>query len=126
VTRRDKLGKTRDRVSRRRANDARRVEAVRVRRPGRQPEHARDAQERPAPAGGGSPIHIEEDDLVVYDTEYQSSCATVVLLDMSGSMARYGKYGQAKKVALAMQALVRGGTREIFCRWSASTPTPQR
>lgn len=58
--------------------------------------------------GGGSPIHITEDDLVVYDTEYQTSCATVVLLDMSGSMARYGKYGQAKKVALAMQALVRG------------------
>ena len=57
--------------------------------------------------GGGSPIRIEEDDLVVYDTEYQTSCATVVLLDMSGSMARYGKFGQAKKVALAMQALVR-------------------
>ena len=57
--------------------------------------------------GGGTPIGIEEDDLVVYDTEYQTSCATVVLLDMSGSMSRYGKFGQAKKVALAMQALVR-------------------
>ncbi|MBT6154292.1 MAG: VWA domain-containing protein [Planctomycetaceae bacterium] len=58
--------------------------------------------------GGGSPIRIEEDDLVVHETEYQTSCATVVLLDMSGSMARYGKFGQAKKVALALQALVRG------------------
>src|SRR5262249_46225312 len=58
--------------------------------------------------GGGSPVHVTEDDLVVYDTEYQTSCATVVLLDMSGSMARYGKYGMAKKVALAMQGLVRG------------------
>jgi Ca-activated chloride channel homolog len=58
--------------------------------------------------GGGSPVHVGEDDLVVHDTEYQTSCATVVLIDMSGSMGRYGKYGQAKKVALALQALVRG------------------
>lgn len=53
-------------------------------------------------------ISITEDDLVVYDTEYQTSCATVVLLDMSGSMARYGKFGAAKRVALALKALVRG------------------
>jgi Ca-activated chloride channel homolog len=58
--------------------------------------------------GGGSPIHVTEEDFVVYDTEYQTSCATVVLLDMSGSMARYGKFGQAKKVAMALQGLVRG------------------
>ena len=58
--------------------------------------------------GGGAPVEIAEDDLVVHDTEYQTSCATVVLLDMSGSMARYGKFGQAKKVAMAMQSLVRG------------------
>ncbi|MBW3542313.1 MAG: VWA domain-containing protein [Planctomycetes bacterium] len=58
--------------------------------------------------GGGTPVEIEEDDFVVHDTEYQTSCATVVLLDMSGSMSRYGKYGSAKKIALALQALVRG------------------
>jgi uncharacterized protein with von Willebrand factor type A (vWA) domain len=58
--------------------------------------------------GGGSPVHINEDDLEIYDTEYQTSCATVVLLDMSGSMMRFGKFGQAKKVALALQSLVRG------------------
>jgi Ca-activated chloride channel family protein len=57
--------------------------------------------------GGGSPVHISEEDLVVYDTEYQTSCATVVLLDMSGSMTRFGKFGQAKKVAMALQSLVR-------------------
>jgi len=57
---------------------------------------------------GGPPIRITPEDFVVYETEYQTSCATVVLLDMSGSMSRYGKYGAAKKVALAMQALVRG------------------
>jgi len=61
-----------------------------------------------ARTGGGTPIGIAEEDFVVYDTEYQTSCATVVLLDMSGSMARYGKFGQAKKVAMALQGLVRG------------------
>jgi Ca-activated chloride channel homolog len=53
-------------------------------------------------------IHVEEEDFVVYETEYQTSCATVVLIDMSGSMARYGKFYYAKKVALALASLVRG------------------
>jgi uncharacterized protein with von Willebrand factor type A (vWA) domain len=53
------------------------------------------------------PIHIEQDDFVVYETEFQTTCATVVLLDMSGSMARFGKFYHAKKVAMALQALVR-------------------
>lgn len=52
-------------------------------------------------------VNLKEEDFVVYETEYQTSCATVVLLDMSGSMARYGKYYHAKKVALALQGLVR-------------------
>ncbi|MCA9054896.1 MAG: VWA domain-containing protein, partial [Planctomycetaceae bacterium] len=58
--------------------------------------------------GGGTPVQIGEEDLVVHDTEFQTSCATVVLLDMSGSMMRYGKYGAAKRVAMALQSLVRG------------------
>ena len=58
--------------------------------------------------GGGTPVELAEEDFVVYDTQFQTSCATVVLLDMSGSMARYGKFGQAKKVAMALQGLVRG------------------
>ncbi len=57
--------------------------------------------------GGGTPIRLKQDDYVVYETEYQSSCATVVLIDMSGSMARYGKYATTKKVAMALQAMVR-------------------
>ena len=47
------------------------------------------------------------DDYVVHETEYQTRCATVVLIDMSGSMGRYGKYYTTKKVALALQAMVR-------------------
>ena len=57
------------------------------------------------PGPHGPRLAVTEDDFVVYETEYQSSCATVVLLDMSGSMARYGKYYHAKKVALACKAL---------------------
>jgi len=53
-------------------------------------------------------LNIAEEDFVVYETEYQTSCATVVLIDMSGSMARYGKFYHAKKTALALLGLVRG------------------
>lgn len=52
-------------------------------------------------------IDVQEEDFVVFETEYQTSCATVVLLDMSGSMDRYGKFYHAKKVALALQSLIR-------------------
>jgi Ca-activated chloride channel homolog len=57
--------------------------------------------------GGGTPIHLSRDDYVVYETEYQTRCATVVLIDMSGSMSRYGKYAMTKKVALALLSMVR-------------------
>lgn len=80
--------------------------------------------------GGGSPIHLQEDDLVVHDTEYQTSCATVVLLDMSGSMARYGKFAGAKKVAMALQALVRGRYQGDFLQvvgfYTYATPLSER
>ena len=54
--------------------------------------------------GGGVPIRLSSEDYVVHETEYQTRCATVVLIDMSGSMGRYGKYYTTKKVALALQA----------------------
>ena len=57
--------------------------------------------------GGGVPIRLSSEDYMVHETEYQTRCATVVLIDMSGSMGRYGKYSTTKKVALALQAMVR-------------------
>jgi uncharacterized protein with von Willebrand factor type A (vWA) domain len=57
--------------------------------------------------GGGVPIRLSPEDYVVHETEYQTRCATVVLIDMSGSMGRYGKYYTTKKVAIALQAMVR-------------------
>src|SRR5205823_3989152 len=70
---------------------------------------ARESARSLACASGSDAVRlsITEEDFVVYETEYQTSCATVVLIDMSGSMARYGKYYHAKKVALALQGLVR-------------------
>jgi len=71
----------------------------------------------------GMKISLAEQDFVVYETEHQASCATVVLLDMSGSMARYGKFYHAKKVALALLGLVRGRYTEDSIRVMAFTRT---
>jgi Ca-activated chloride channel homolog len=53
-------------------------------------------------------IKFDERDFELHLHEGVTSCSTVVLLDMSGSMMRYGRFVSAKKVAMAMQALVRG------------------
>src|SRR3954451_2598012 len=54
-----------------------------------------------------SKIKFDERDFELHLHEGVTSCSTVVLLDMSGSMMRYGRFLSAKKVAMAMQALVR-------------------
>ena len=53
-------------------------------------------------------IRFSERDFELHQHEGTTSCSTVVLLDMSGSMMRYGRFMAAKKVAMALQALVRG------------------
>jgi uncharacterized protein with von Willebrand factor type A (vWA) domain len=55
-----------------------------------------------------SPIKFDEHDFELHLHEGTTSCSTVVLIDMSGSMMRYGRFLSAKKVAMAMQALVHG------------------
>src|SRR3954451_3002222 len=52
-------------------------------------------------------IKFDDKDFELHLHEGTTSCSTVVLLDMSGSMMRYGRFLAAKKVAMAMQALVR-------------------
>jgi uncharacterized protein with von Willebrand factor type A (vWA) domain len=63
---------------------------------------------RSRPSKLATPIHFSESDFELHLHEGTTSCSTVVLLDMSGSMMRYGRFLAAKKVAMAMQALVRG------------------
>jgi len=62
----------------------------------------------PAKTGGQSKIRFDEKDFELHLHEGVTSCSTVVLIDMSGSMMRYGRFVSAKRVAMAMQALVRG------------------
>jgi Ca-activated chloride channel family protein len=55
------------------------------------------------------PLNLEYSDLHVHQCDYQSSCATVVMLDCSHSMILYGedRFTPAKKVALALSHLIR-------------------
>src|SRR5262252_1666795 len=55
------------------------------------------------------PLNLEYKDLHVQQCDYQSSCATVVMLDCSHSMILYGedRFTPAKKVALALGHLIR-------------------
>jgi len=55
------------------------------------------------------PLDLDYNDLQVRQCEYQSSCATVLMLDCSHSMILYGedRFTPAKKVALALTHLIR-------------------
>jgi Ca-activated chloride channel family protein len=55
------------------------------------------------------PLELDYQDLQVHQCEYQSSCATVLMLDCSHSMILYGedRFTPAKKVALALTHLIR-------------------
>lgn len=55
------------------------------------------------------PLEVDYEDLAVHQSEYQSSCATVLMLDCSHSMILYGedRFTPAKRVALALAHLVR-------------------
>jgi Ca-activated chloride channel family protein len=55
------------------------------------------------------PLDLEYSDLHVHQSEYQSSCATVLMLDCSHSMILYGedRFTPAKKVALALAHLIK-------------------
>ncbi len=55
------------------------------------------------------PLDLDSNDLQVRQCEYQSSCATVLMLDCSHSMILYGedRFTPAKRVALALSHLIR-------------------
>ena len=59
--------------------------------------------------GGVDEIQIAEEDLAVHETEHASSCATVLLIDVSHSMILYGedRITPAKQVALALTELIK-------------------
>ena len=55
------------------------------------------------------PLNLDYSDLMVHQAEYRSSCATVLMLDISHSMVLYGedRFTPAKRVALALSHLIR-------------------
>ena len=61
------------------------------------------------PGIGRQGIEVDYEDLMVVQGEYQSSCATVLMLDCSHSMILYGedRFTPAKRVALALANLIR-------------------
>ena len=75
--------------------------------------HAEGRLPAPADVGAGSSqrvtIDVDYPDLMVAQSEYQSSCATVIMLDCSHSMILYGedRFTPAKRVALALSHLIR-------------------
>jgi Ca-activated chloride channel family protein len=70
----------------------------------------REARE-PSLTSASSPrrITVTHEDLMVVQGEYQSSCATVLMLDCSHSMILYGedRFTPAKRVALALAQLIK-------------------
>ena len=57
--------------------------------------------------GSGVPLRIQPDDFTVYETDHATTTSTVLLLDMSWSMSWEGRFAAAKKVALALESLIR-------------------
>ena len=81
------------------------------------------------PKDNAGRIRFDEHDFELHLHEGMTSCSTVVLLDMSGSMMRYGRFLSAKKVAMAMQALVRSkfpqDTIDFVGFYSGATKIPE-
>jgi uncharacterized protein with von Willebrand factor type A (vWA) domain len=57
-------------------------------------------------AGPDVPVHLTPEDFEIYRNEHMTTAATAVLLDQSRSMGLFGSFQSAKKVALALFALI--------------------
>jgi len=57
--------------------------------------------------GGGLPIRMKPEDIEIHRTRNTPKCATAVLMDMSGSMRYGGQYVNVKRMALALDGLIR-------------------
>jgi Ca-activated chloride channel family protein len=67
------------------------------------------SESRAGSSKSGIRINVTHEDLMVVQGEYQSSCATVLMLDCSHSMILYGedRFTPAKRVALALAQLIK-------------------
>lgn len=76
------------------------------------------------------PLKLGINDFVVHETEGRTDCATVVLIDLSGSMYRYGRFLQAKRVCLGLSELIRQrfpqDTLEFVSFYSLADRVPEK
>ncbi len=63
------------------------------------------------------PLRLHQDDIEIHQTRNHPKCATVVLMDMSGSMRYDGQYINVKKMALALNGLITGEFPGDFLRF---------
>jgi len=57
--------------------------------------------------GAGVPVRVSPDDFEVIQSSSVNQCATVIMLDMSYSMLHRGRFEAGRKVALALDSLIR-------------------
>ena len=57
--------------------------------------------------GPSLPVRLKPEDIVVHRTRNRPQCATAMVMDMSGSMRYDGQYMNVKRMALAMEGLIR-------------------
>ena len=78
--------------------------------------------------GGGLPVRLAQEDLVIHRTRNSPKCATVVIMDMSGSMRYDGQYINVKRMALALEGLIRseypGDFLQLIEMFTFARPTP--
>ncbi len=78
--------------------------------------------------GPGLPIRLKPEDIEIHRTRNTPKCATVVLADMSGSMRYDGQYIHVKRMALALDGLVRrefpGDTLQFVEMYTFAKPRP--
>ncbi len=79
--------------------------------------------------GPGLPIRLSPDDLRIHTTRNNPKCATCVLMDMSGSMRYDGQYINVKRMALALEGLIRsqfpGDYLQFVELFSFAKPVPR-
>ena len=79
--------------------------------------------------GDRRPVRLQQNDIEIHRTRNNPKCATVVLMDMSGSMRYDGQYINVKRMALALNGLITGEYPGDFLRFleiaSFAKPVPQ-
>jgi uncharacterized protein with von Willebrand factor type A (vWA) domain len=66
---------------------------------------------------GGEPFQLQGSDIEIHRTRNSPKCATVVIMDMSGSMRYDGQYVNVKRMALALQGLINSEYPGDFLRF---------